>query len=191
LGAPAPGKPGSAGPGGGGVAAFVSGAQRRVCGGGGVPGALVAASATPARMERSGTGAARRGVRPARGGLAPRGGTSRFQEVRGPARFPDLRALPPTRRLPQAPRQPRTTNHLTAPRSRKIRAAHAAQRSKRSNKRCAYRARAAHAAQRSKRGEATPPPTPPRFGEGRPVFAFSPFPLREGGRGVRSFRPIK
>src|SRR5262249_35053787 len=115
----------------------------------------------------------------------------RFQEVRGPARFTDLRALPPTRRLPQAPRQPRTTNHLTAPRSRKIRAAHAAQRSKRSNKRCAYRARAAHAAQRSKRAGASPPPTPPRFGEGRPVFAFSPFPLREGGRGVRSFRPIK
>src|SRR5262249_34154742 len=50
----------------------------------------------------------------------------------------------------------------------------------------------------------TPPPTPPRSGEGRPLgspfpcreggwgvrarVSFSPFPLREGGRGVRSLK---
>src|SRR5262249_2466876 len=51
--------------------------------------------------------------------------------------------------------------------------------------------RAAHASSEprtersSKRSAATPPPTPPRSGEGR--HFFSPFPPREGGRGVRVF----
>src|SRR5262245_8420080 len=32
----------------------------------------------------------------------------------------------------------------------------------------------------------TPPPTPPRSGEGRPFVSSSPFPFRDGGWGVRA-----